>query len=233
MERLQTHLRNAFLAGIFAAIPVAITAFIIWWVDDKTRAPVEWIFGRSIPLLGIVIALAAIYLLGLIVSSFAGKALLSLIDALINRIPLIRDVYKAWKHIVVTPGGGTEGVFSRVALIPDEMGLMLMMGFTSGKPIPGDPNTTCVFVPTAPNPVAGRLYFVPLTQCRFLDLSVEEAFKDHPLRRQLRPRPSRLRHRANLRSAGSGPRSAAGCPRCWCRYWAGVIFLSRLKTLVK
>jgi uncharacterized membrane protein len=35
----------------------------------------------------------------------------------------------------------------------------------------------CVFVPNSPNPITGRLYFVPAELCTFTDISVEEAFK--------------------------------------------------------
>ncbi|MGE5609053.1 MAG: hypothetical protein ACM359_07350, partial [Bacillota bacterium] len=38
-------------------------------------------------------------------------------------------------------------------------------------------DTLCVFVPAAPNPTSGRLYFVPRAQCIVLDLSIEDAFK--------------------------------------------------------
>jgi hypothetical protein len=37
MGRIQHHLRKTFLAGIFAAVPVAVTCFIIWYIDNRTR----------------------------------------------------------------------------------------------------------------------------------------------------------------------------------------------------
>ena len=30
------------------------------------------------------------------------------------------------------------------------------VGFTSGRPLPGDPRCLCVFLPGIPNPLAGR-----------------------------------------------------------------------------
>jgi uncharacterized membrane protein len=35
----------------------------------------------------------------------------------------------------------------------------------------------CVFVPSCPNPVNGRLFFVPIDQCLFVEMTPEEAFK--------------------------------------------------------
>src|SRR5438105_1546572 len=155
----QKHLRNTFLTGVFAAIPLAATAFLIWWVDNRTRAISRWLFHRDVPVVGVLIAIAAIYVLGLIANSLLGKSALRLIDWILGHVPILRPIYIGWKQIALTPGG-TEGVFSKVALIPDETGQTLLLGFTSGRGIDGDPQTICVFVPNAPNPITGRLYFV-------------------------------------------------------------------------
>src|SRR4051794_17883561 len=111
MGKLQTHLRNTFLAGIFAATPIAVTVFVIVYVEGVTRAPIEKLFGISIPFLGVLVALLLIYALGLLVSSLIGKWLLRGMDRLLLRIPMLRELYRAWKHISVTPGG-KEGIFA-------------------------------------------------------------------------------------------------------------------------
>ena len=72
---------------------------------------------------------------------------------------------------------GDEGIFARVVLIPDETGKMRMMGFSTRKPIEGDPETICVFVPGSPNPTSGRLYFVPQRDCLNLDMPARAALK--------------------------------------------------------
>ena len=173
---MNNHLRNTFLAGIFAAIPIAVTVFIIYYIDQQTRGVSEILTGRRIPFVGVVVAVVAIYLLGLFVTSIIGKYILGFVDRLLLRMPILRDAYKAWKHVSITPGG-KEGIFAKVVLIPVENGTMRQMGFSSGEGIEGDPNTWCVFVPATPNPVNGRLYFVPKNDCVVLEISTEEAFK--------------------------------------------------------
>jgi uncharacterized membrane protein len=59
MSRLNNHLRKTFLAGIFAAVPVVVTAFVIWYVDHNTRIISDKLFGRPIPFVGIVVAVVA------------------------------------------------------------------------------------------------------------------------------------------------------------------------------
>jgi uncharacterized membrane protein len=170
---IKAHFERKFLAGALAAIPVAVTLFILWYVDSQVRAlfpPLRF------PAVGILIALVAIYILGVFVTSLVGRYLLHFVDWMLIRLPGLRDLYRTWKQIAVTPDMAT-GVFARVVLIPDETGRMRMMGFTSGRPVDGSENTVCVFVPASPNPTSGRLYFVALSECRFLGVGAQEALK--------------------------------------------------------
>lgn len=177
MTPAQKHLRNTFLAGIFAAIPVGATIFLIWYVETATRAPLRKLFnGRfDIPFIGIPITILLIYLLGLAVRSIVGRWALAVIDKLLLRLPLLKDLYQAWKQIAVTPGG-SEGMYAKVVLVPLE-GEARVLGFTSGESVPGDNDTVCVFVPNTPNPVMGRLYFVAREKVQTLEMTAEEAFK--------------------------------------------------------
>lgn len=176
MSRINKHLRRTFLAGILSAVPLAVTVYIIWKVDKETRSITQALFKVPIPFLGIVIAIVAIYLCGLLATSLLGKFFLSVVDKVLSRVPFLRQLYVPWKQIALTPAG-SEGTFSRVVLIPDETGATHLLGFCSGRPLDGDPNTYCVFVPAAPNPINGRLYFVHREKCIFINLSTEEAFK--------------------------------------------------------
>lgn len=178
-------MRDTFVAGIFAAVPLVFTFVIIWWLDKNTSVLAAWIpFGGSpeegdkprIPLLGIVVALLGIYLLGLAVRSFMGKYTLSVVDRFLLRMPVVKPVYEAWKQVSLTPGG-KGGTLSRVVLVPFVPGSLHLIGFTSGEAVPGSVDICCVLVPNAPNPISGRLYFVPRTKLQFLTMSAEEALK--------------------------------------------------------
>lgn len=176
MTALSHHLKRMFLAGVFAAVPVVVTAFVVWYIHDATSFIPRQLFGWDVPLFGVVVALVAIYLLGLLVTSLLGKYLLNKLDRLLQRVPIFKDLYAAWKQISLTPGGG-EGTFRRVVIVPDENPHLHLLGFCSGQPIPDDPDTYCVFIPNAPNPLQGRLCFVKRQDVRFLDCTAEEAFK--------------------------------------------------------
>lgn len=174
MGNLKSHVRRAFLAGIFAAIPIVGTGFVIYYVDAQTRVLSRKMLGVDVPFLGVVLALCAVYLLGVVVTSLIGKLLLRAIDKMLTRMPLLRPVYQTWKQVVLTPG---EGIFAKVVLIADESGRMNRLGFSSGAAVSPGGDILCVFIPAAPNPTNGQLCFVRREHCRILGISSEEAFK--------------------------------------------------------
>jgi len=171
MGALQVHLRNKLVAGALAAIPLVVTIFILWYVDSKARA----IFGVEQPFVGIAIALAGLYLLGLFVTSFVGQFVLGAVDAVLRRLPGLRDLYRSWKQVALTTDTH-DGIFAHVVLIPGDGGTRLL-GFTSARGVEGDAATWCVFVPASPNPTSGRLFFVPSRSCLLVDMSSQEALK--------------------------------------------------------
>lgn len=170
------YVRDTFLAGAFAAVPIVVTVILVKWVDDSTQVLCEPLFGRHVPLLGIAIAIVCVYLLGMAVRSFIGRQALRLGDALLLRMPLIRPVYEAWKQVSLTPGG-KEGMYAKVLLAPAGPGGTMAVGFTSGDGVPSDPDLIPVFLPNSPNPLTGRLLFARRSEVHFLDMTAEEAMK--------------------------------------------------------
>ncbi|HVZ74165.1 MAG TPA: DUF502 domain-containing protein [Polyangia bacterium] len=172
MGSLQVHFRNKLVAGALAAIPLVVTIFILWYVDSRARA----IFEVTTPFVGILIAIAGLYLLGLFVTSLVGQWLLHGTDAVLRRLPGLRDLYRAWKQVALTTDAH-DGIFAHVVLVPGEAVGSHLLGFTSGRAIDGDPRTWCVFVPASPNPTSGRLLFVASKACVLVAMSPQEALK--------------------------------------------------------
>jgi uncharacterized membrane protein len=172
MSFLTQHLKGKFVAGLIAAIPLAITLFLIFYVDGLVQKVVHLPY----PFLGILLSLLAIYALGVFVTSLVGRFFLRFFDRVLERIPGLSDLYRTWKQLLVTPDLDS-GMFSKVLLLPDESGQHYLLGFTTGRPISDRSDRLCVFVPNSPNPIVGRLYFVSANRCHFLSIAPKDALK--------------------------------------------------------
>ena len=172
MSHVTKHLKSKFVAGLIASIPLAITLFLIMYVDGLVQGLVRLPY----PFLGVLLSLFAIYLFGIFVTSLVGRYFLRLFDRILEHIPGLSDLYRTWKQILVTPDLNS-GMFSKVLLLPDESGQHYLLGFSTGRPISEHSDRLCVFVPNSPNPITGRLYFVSAARCHFLPITPKDALK--------------------------------------------------------
>ena len=105
-------LRNYFLTGLVVAGPLLITAYLTWsfvtWVDDWVRPFIppsyrpETYLPWPIPGTGLVIAIVALTLLGFLTANLVGRSLVELGEGILNRMPIVRPVYKTMKQIFET-----------------------------------------------------------------------------------------------------------------------------------
>src|SRR6202049_2704993 len=97
-------IRNYFLTGLVVAGPLAITVWLTWsfitWVDDLVRPVVpvayrpETYLPGKIPGTGLVIAFLALTLLGFLTANLVGRKLVEAGEHLLDRMPLVRSIYK-------------------------------------------------------------------------------------------------------------------------------------------
>jgi uncharacterized membrane protein len=174
MQWLLKHLRNKFLAGALAAVPLVVVGYGILFIEQSTR-PLARAVGVDVPGLGVVLSLVAVYVLGLFVTSVLGVFALSWLDHALQRIPGLKFLYQAWKDVLIVPQGRGE-IFQQVVLIPLPGGTG-QIGFTSGEPVAHDPASITVFVPNCPNPMFGRLIVAERKACIPLDMPLVDAFK--------------------------------------------------------
>lgn len=172
---LASHLRRTFLAGGLAAVPIVTTVVAVAWIEGATRPLAPSVYGYKVPFFGLIVAVASVYLLGLVVSTALAKVALTRLDKLLQRLPLLSYAYRAWKDVTLTTSA--SGMWDKVVLVQYDDHATL--GFTSGVPVPGSPNLLVVFIPSAPLPTSGTLHLLAAHRCTFLDLSTEDAFKHY------------------------------------------------------
>jgi uncharacterized membrane protein len=184
-------IRNYFLTGLVVAGPVLITAYLTWsfitWVDNLVQPVIpptyrpETYLPWPIPGTGLVIAFIALTLLGFLTANLVGRTLVELGEGLLNRMPIVRPVYKTMKQIFETLFSKTGSSFRKVALAEFPAPGMWSLVFISQPPnaelaskLPEGEHVSC-FLPCTPNPTTGFFFYVKRSELIDLDISVENA----------------------------------------------------------
>jgi uncharacterized membrane protein len=184
-------IRNYFLTGLVVAGPVLITAYLTWsfitWVDNLVQPVIpptyrpETYLPWPIPGTGLVIAFIALTLLGFLTANLVGRTLVELGEGLLNRMPIVRPVYKTMKQIFETLFSKTGSSFRKVALAEFPAPGMWSLVFISQPPnaelaskLPEGEHVSC-FLPCTPNPTTGFFFYVKRSELLDLDISVENA----------------------------------------------------------
>ncbi|MEM5472841.1 DUF502 domain-containing protein [Hoeflea sp. AS60] len=186
-------LRNYFLTGLIIVAPLAITAYLTWtfigWVDSWVKPYIPSIYNPdyylpfAVPGFGLVTALFLITMIGFLTANLVGRSILNFGESLLDRMPLVRSLYKGLKQIFQTVLAEQSGSFKQAALIEyPRRGLWSIVFIatdTKGEVDSRLPeqDSISVFLPTTPNPTSGFLLFVPRKDVIVLDMSVEEAAK--------------------------------------------------------
>lgn len=189
-------IQSNLIAGILTVLPIIVVWIVISFLLNllsSAGAPVasalahfvENRFPTMAPVLAdpniqaafaVIFVLVLLYVVGALASRMLGMQLITFMEKLINRIPLIHTVYRAAKQLVgvmqQSPGGT-----ARVVLIdfphPGAKAIGLVMRtFTdtqTGEEI------AAVYVPTAPNPTSGYLQLLPVSKLVPSDMSMDQA----------------------------------------------------------
>ena len=188
-----SRIRNYFLTGLIVAGPAAVTLWLIWWfvtwVDNLVRPfiPVayrpETYLPVNIPGLGLIIAFVALTLLGFLTANLVGGKLVSFGESLLNRMPIVRPIYRTAKQIFQTLFSSSGSSFRRVALVkfpsPGMWSLVFLTQSPSAEISARLPSTEHVsaFMPCTPNPTTGFFFYVPRRDVIDLDITVEAAMQ--------------------------------------------------------
>ena len=188
-----SRLRNYFLTGLIVAGPVAVTLWLIWWfvtwVDNLVRPFIPTVYRPetylpvNIPGLGLIIAFTALTLLGFLTANLVGSKLVGFGESLLNRMPIVRPIYRTTKQIFETLFSSSGSSFRRVGLVEFPSPGMWSLVFLTQSPssdiaahLPATEHVSA-FMPCTPNPTTGFFFYVPRRDVVDLDISVEQAMQ--------------------------------------------------------
>lgn len=185
-------LRRYLLTGIVVTAPISITLYLTYvfltFVDKHVGNIIpkhlveEYLGGVAVPGLGLIIALMFFVVIGWFATNFMGRFIIRLYEYVLDRMPIIRNIYGAIKQIFETIAASKSSAFREAVMLEYPRKGTYAIGFVSGTS-EGEvqdktkAETINVFVPTTPNPTSGFLLFVPKKELIYLDMSIEEAVK--------------------------------------------------------
>ena len=191
--KLGAKLRAYFFTGILVTAPVSITFYMAYkifvWIDVSVNhlIPPELIARYNIPLttipgIGIVILILAMFFIGMFAAGFVGRFFLHLGDWIVRRLPVISSIYSLLKQVFETMFSDKKQSFNKCVLLEYPRKGIWILGFVSAE-TKGEikkelhEELLSVFIPTTPNPTSGFLIFVPKKDVIPLSMSVEQGIK--------------------------------------------------------
>ncbi|MSR64770.1 MAG: DUF502 domain-containing protein [Verrucomicrobiae bacterium] len=205
MKHALTSLRNHFVIGFVAILPLAFSVWlflklfniVMSFSDNLLRIipghlhelvfHINTVTGEEMPsfpfrILAFLISIACVTLLGFVAKNVIGQSFLGAMESLALRVPLLNKIYGGAKQILDAFGASKAGVFQRVVLVRFPYRESYSIGFVTAEAKgevqeKTDEEVINIFVPTTPNPTSGFLLLVPKRETIPLDMSVADAIK--------------------------------------------------------
>ncbi len=144
-----------FIVGILALIPVVIVIQVLVFLETILREFFVYIYGYSnnvfITVLAFTVSFIAIAYTGYRVSVSKKMWMLHQVELLINRIPMIRTIYRISKKLVNLFGRQESSEAKEIIFIEYPKEGLWVPGYITNKV--GE--MLVVYVPTSPNPTSG------------------------------------------------------------------------------
>jgi uncharacterized membrane protein len=189
-----SRIRNYFLTGVVVAMPLAITIYISWWIISLVDGWVKPLIPRiylpesylpfTIPGFGLVVAVIVLTLLGFLTANLVGRSVIKWGETLLDRMPVVRGLYKGVKQIFETIFSQSGDSFRKVGLVQYPQPGQWSIVFISAPPaseitpcLPGKDDYVSVFLPCTPNPTTGFYFFIKRSEVIELPISVDEGAK--------------------------------------------------------
>ncbi len=184
-------LRSYLLAGLVVWLPILITMGVLRFIIDlldntvalipKAYQP-EQLIGHYVPGIGVILSLIILLVTGVIVTNYLGQRLVGWGESILDRIPLVRSIYKTVKQVINAVLSTNSEAFRKVVLIEYPRKGLWTIAFQTGTANTAINNKTkdemiSVFIPTTPNPTSGFLIMLPRNDVIELDMSIDEALK--------------------------------------------------------
>lgn len=178
---------NALVRGLVVVLPMALTAWLLWWLGTTVESLLHRAIvlvipeGQYRPGMGIAAAVVLLIAAGVLVNAFLVRRLLAAWERLLERIPIVKSVYGAVRDFVqMLPASGDRRELNRVVAVA--FGESTAIGFVTrddaaelGLGAVGD-GRVAVYFPMSYQ-IGGYTLLVPRENVEPLDLPIETAMR--------------------------------------------------------
>lgn len=184
-------MKKYFITGLLVLVPLIITVWVLSTLintldQSLLLLPETWrpkaSLGLEIPGLGALLTLLIIFITGVIATNIFGQQLISLWEALLSRVPVVKSIYSSVKQVSDTLFSDSGNAFRKAVLVQYPREGAWTIAFITGAP--GDDVSkhlkgefVSVYVPTTPNPTSGFFLMLPKKDIIELEMTVDQALK--------------------------------------------------------
>jgi uncharacterized membrane protein len=178
---------NALVRGLVVVLPMALTAWLLWWlgttVESLLHRVIVWVVPEENyrPGMGIAAAVVLLIAAGVLVNAFIVRRLLAAWERVLERIPIVKSVYGAARDFVqMLPASGERRELHRVVSVAfgdstaigfvtrDDAGELGLGGVGQGR--------VAVYFPMSYQ-IGGYTLLVPRDRVEPLEIPIETAMR--------------------------------------------------------
>ncbi|MBS1209649.1 MAG: hypothetical protein H6R19_2047 [Proteobacteria bacterium] len=184
-------MKKYLITGLLVWVPLAITVWVLKSIintldQSLLLLPQAWqpstLIGFKLWGLGTVLTVLVVMVTGVVTSNLLGQRLVRIWESILNRIPVVRQIYSSVKQVSDTLLGPGGQAFRKALLVQYPHAGSWTIAFQTGTPN-GElahhlhEDSVSVYVPTTPNPTSGFFLMMARKDVVELEMSVDDALK--------------------------------------------------------
>ncbi|MCH9634536.1 MAG: hypothetical protein S4CHLAM7_12890 [Chlamydiae bacterium] len=179
-------IKRAFVRGLLALTPVAITFAVLIWLYNLIENFVGGLYKRYIGEqyyfegLGVLIVFALIFLVGIIINNWLMRKIYSGFEKLLDKLPFVKTLYRSVVDLMSLFKGNSQMKESRVVMVLYQnskvLGLVSRDSFEDLPKGVGQEGEVAVYIPMSYQ-IGGFTVIVPKSMIQPIDMGIEEGLR--------------------------------------------------------
>jgi len=178
---------KAFLAGLMAILPIAITISILYWLGATAESALGGLLRTVLrsyyrPGMGLVAGVVVVFLIGLALQAWVFRKLFAYGENLLKRIPVVKTVYGAARDLIAFFSESKDKSLNQVVMVALGNTNLRLIGFVTREDFSAYPksmaanDTVAVYLPMSYQ-MGGFTALLPRSALQPLDMSFQDAMR--------------------------------------------------------